>query len=367
MKVGILTFPNSTSFGAALQMYALYRAVEELGAEAEILNYHNAYMKAERHTGRVRGKSSIGGKLYLLLKNAMHCRQISGFRAFEKSLDRYPAKPVSDKHALPGLCERYSHVICGSDQVWNPNITDTDLSYFLDFCDCDTKRISYAPSFGISEFSTEFQTKIKKELLQFKALSAREVEGQELIQALTGTDVPLVTDPTFLLTKAQWTQEERTCTKQKEPYILYYTVKSSKHLLQFARKLAEEKNMKLLVVGGNAVKQLKNRDSRLEYAWDLEPRQWLGLMHHADCVVTNSFHGTAFSLIYEKDFYLELSSETNSRLRQIVRTAAVEDRVVGEGCAAWDSHIDYTRVMEKLEPLKKSSKEYLKAAITDVK
>lgn len=365
MKVGILTFPNSTSFGAALQMYALYRAVEEIGAQAEIINYFSAYMKAERHTGRQQSGSQLKRRLRLWGRKLMHAKQFSGFRAFEASMARYPQKPVTDKAALPTLSARCSHVICGSDQVWNPHITDTDLSYFLDFCGENTKRVAYAPSFGISEFSEPFKAAIKQELLRFDSLSVREPEGQTMLEQLLDRPVQIVCDPTFLLTKEQWSAEARPCPKEKQPYILYYTVKSSKTLLPFALKLAEEMNTKVLVVGGNAVKQLKNKNPRLEYAYDLEPRQWLSLVKNAQCVVTNSFHGTAFSLIFQKEFYLEQSSDTNSRLRQIIQLAGLPERVVGEGCAPWDAHIDYAAVAARFAPLIAGSKEYLKAAVTD--
>lgn len=362
MKIGIMTFPNSTSFGASLQMYALYRAVERLDVQAEIINYHNAYMKAERHTSAMQGNKKLK-KIRLWAKHMLHFGQIQKFRRFERSMPCYPKRPICQKQKLRQLSDRYDGVICGSDQVWNPNITDTDMSFFLDFCGENTKRISYAPSFGITEFTEEFQNSIQKELHTFHALSVRETEGQQLLHRLMQKQVPVVLDPTFLLDKGDWTALEKPHAAAKEGYILYYTVRSSKSLLRFCLDLADKTHKKVVIVGGNFLRQLGNRDKRICYARDIGPEQWLYLMHHAQYVVTNSFHGTAFAIHYQKDFFLEYSSTTNSRLQQIIGAAKLENRVVGPNVASWDEKIDYTWVESSLEHIKTQSVSYLKEAI----
>lgn len=359
MKIGIMTFPNSTSYGAVLQMYGLYRGVEQLGAEAEIINYHNSFMKAERHTAAVQRS----GALRLWARHVMHARQFRGFRKFEKTMKLYPCKPIVDPAALRALDQRYDGVICGSDQVWNPNITDSDLSFFLDFCGDNTKRIAYAPSFGIREFSEDFRGRIKGDLNKFHSLCAREQEGKLLLEQLTGRQVPLVLDPTFLLTEQDWTALEQKHPAAQGEYILYYTVFSSESLLRFCLELAEKENKKIVFIGGNPIKQLCNKNKRIRYACDVTPGQWLYLMHRASCVVTNSFHGTAFSIHYKKNFFLELSSNTNSRLEQIIRTTGLENRVVGPDCADGSAPVDYSQVQELLAPAKAVSVEYLKGAI----
>ena len=359
MKLGILTFPDATSYGAVLQMYALYRAAEKLGAQPEIIHYHNSFMKAQRHTTAMQGTGRLKKKLKLCAKNLMHCRQKQAFRRFNAQLRLYPRRPISDPEALYTLKDRYDGVICGSDQVWNPDITGFDKRYFLDFCGEHTKRISYAPSFGITEFSPQFRDGITEHVRRFDLLSAREAHGRDLLRQLTGRDVPMVLDPTFLLSREDWMQLEEKHPAAREPYILYYTVLRSDTLLRFCLQKAREEHLKVVFVGGNPIKQLKNKE--VEYAYDLSPGQWLYLLHHADCVVTNSFHGTAFSIHYEKNFYLEMSSLTNSRLQQIVDTAGLQDRVVGPACGSGD--IDYDLVRRRIAPEKEASLAYLKKAV----
>jgi hypothetical protein len=345
MKVGILTFPNSISYGATLQMFALYHTVNKLGHEAEIINYHNAYMKDEKHVNNS-NLSPFKRKLKKAVKKGLHLRIYKEFVNFEKGkMKLYPTKPFTEKARLAEVGKRYNAVICGSDQVWNPDITGGDLSYFLDFCDANTKRVAYAPSFGHSEFSDDFQNAICGDLKKFHALSAREAPGQTLVSKLTGKDVPLVCDPTFLLSADDWTSLEKAHPAAKGEYILYYTVRSSESLWKQCKAFAKEKGLKIVVVGGNLLKQWKEKDGQIQYAVDIGPEQWLYLLHHARYVVTNSFHGTAFSINYHKDFYVEFSSLTNSRLEQITQALGLTDQIV----VSVHDYVTYEKIMNLLK------------------
>jgi len=364
MKIGIMTFPNMTSYGCTLQMYALYRAAERFGAEAEIVNYRNEYMKARRHTTAGRGKSAIKSALRVTATKALHLRQILAFRSFERRMVRYPARVTSEKARLAEAAKRYDGIICGSDQVWNPLITDTDLSFFLDFCGPDTKRIAYAPSFGISEFSDEFTEMIRPELEKFHHLSVREEVGARYVESLVNKPTEIVLDPTFLLNREEWTELEKPHYMANERYVFCFPVRKSAALIQFGLELAKKKHAALVVVEGNFLTQLRNRNSGIKYALDISPEEWLYLMHHADCVVTNSFHGAAFAIHYQKDFFLECSSaKANSRLEQLAAFCGLESRVIRDGCDGPDTHIDYDNVEARIAPARQASLDYLKRSI----
>lgn len=367
MKVGVMTFPHSTSCGAVLQMYALCCAVEKLGHSAEAIHYHNAFMKAGKHT-----RSTSSGKYFLQLmrfcaRSVLHRRLERAFREFEnRFVPLYPEKSFSDKKKLSLADKRYDAVICGSDQVWNPDITDRDLSYFLDFCTERTGRIAYAPSFGVEDLEEEYAASVRKELMQFAALSVREASGQTLISRLTGKDAPVVLDPTMLLEAAEWNALEQPHPLAQGEYILYYTVRSSGSLWASCRALSEKTGMKIVVVGGNAIKVMRNRDPMVAYAVDASPAEWLYLIRHARYVVTNSFHGTAFSAIYRKDFYVELSSATNSRLSHVVRELGLRDRIVSGGLCDGGTACDYAKAEEVLPTLQAASLAYLHQALNEV-
>ncbi len=356
MNVGIFTFPNSTSYGAALQMYALYHTVETLGHTPEVINYQNTYMKEQKHIRSSTWLRQTAGKL-------LHHRVYRNFRNFEKNLmTSYPRRAITDSKELYKLTERYDAVICGSDQVWNPDITGRDLSYFLNFCDADTRRVAYAPSFGISEFSNGFANAIRDDLEKFHALSVREAPGQALIFGLIGKDVPLVCDPTLLLAAEDWAQLEKPHPAAQGAYILYYTIRSSATLWNKCKAFAKENGLKIVVIGGNPLKKWKKRDEQICYAVDIAPEEWLYLLHHARYVFTNSFHGTAFSINYHKDFYVEFSSLTNSRLEQITRTLELQAQIVGEGEVS-GAAVDYTAADRVLTQMRNASMDYLMGAL----
>jgi hypothetical protein len=364
MKVGILTFPNSKSFGASLQMYALYRAIKNFGYDVEIINYQNKFMKSARHVSG----DSISKRIRLCISHLIHIRQKNAFLSFEKSyMNKYPSKCFTDANKLMEIANRYGAVICGSDQVWNPDITGNDINYFLSFCGENTKRIAYAPSFGVEALNEEFGSAIRAELMKFDALSVRENSGIDLVKQLIGKESTLVTDPTFLIPSNEWSAIEKKHPMAKGEYILYYTIRSSKNLWRQCKALSEKTGLRIIRVGGNPIKRIKNREDMIDYACDLSPSEWLSLVHNARYVVTNSFHGTAFSIIYHKDFYLEFSSLTNSRLKQITELAGLEERVLKDGVEIVPSSIDYISVDERLSGIKNKSSDYLKNALSEAK
>lgn len=365
MKIGILTFPNMTSYGCTLQMYALYRAVEQLGAEAEVINYRNEYMKARRHTTAGRTGSALRSKLRVAATKALHIRQILAFRSFEQKMKLYPRQVINNRAKLAEAGKRYSGVVCGSDQVWNPLITDTDLSFFLDFCGPETRRIAYAPSFGISEFSDDFTRKIYPELEKFDHLSVREAVGVRYVESLVNRKVETVLDPTFLISREEWMALEKPHPLAQGSYIFCFPVRKSAALVRFGRELAERMDATLIIVEGNLLTKLRNRDKRIQYALDISPEEWLYFVHHARYVVTNSFHGAAFSIHYQKKFYLECSSKkANSRLEQLAELCGLQNRIIRDGCGLWDAAIDYKAVEDRLLPARQASLDYLKQSIT---
>lgn len=360
MRIGIVTFPESTSFGATLQMYALYSAVKRLHADAEVLNYQNEYMRKGLHT-----HASQQSTVKNLCRQALHIRQKLAFRRFEKEMKLYPRRTLHDPATLPEVSRRYDAMICGSDQVWNPDVTGADMSYFLDFCFPETRRIAYAPSFGLASLPKDFEDKVSQELAKFRYLSVREEDGRRLIEKMLHQNVSVVTDPTFLLRQEDWADVEQQHPLAQGEYILYYTVHSSRSLERFCKELAAKKHMKVIRIGGNFISQMKKRGSMAEDACDIGPREWLSLMRNAHCVVTNSFHGTAFALNFQKDFYVEFSSTANGRMENLIRMTGLQSRVVRDGKtdAAADEHIDYQAVNEGLDAARALSWEYLRRAV----
>lgn len=363
MKVGILTFPNSVSYGACLQMIALQNTVRRMGHEVEIINYHNPYMKAEKHTDK--GRNPLKRAVQRYVRLLLHRRLYRNFRRFEQQyVTYYPVCAFTEVKRLPEIGQRYDAVICGSDQVWSPYITNTDISYFLDFCDETTKRVAYAPSFGVVKFPAGFEERIAPELQKFHALSARELPGKEMVERLTGRETTMVVDPTWLVDAADWVAMEQPHPAATGDYVLYFVVNQSSELLARCKDFAKQHGLKVVIVGGNPITAAKNKDPMLSYALDVGPDQWLYLVHHAQYVFTNSFHGTAFSVLFERNLYVQVPSHNGSRLRQVLESFGMEDREVREGEELTESAVNYERARTTFAQLKEQSLTYLKNALT---
>lgn len=342
-------------------MYALYRTIAEMGHDVELIHYQNSWMKKALHTAQMQNSSGISRRIKRCAKRLIHHRLFRVFRRFERKMVCFPGRLVTDRRKLPEIAKRYDAVVCGSDQVWNPDITGYDLSYFFDFCGSDTKRISYAPSFGVEKLPEQFAQAAAEELRRFAAVSVREEEGFALVGEMIGSTATLVLDPTFLRDRAQWEAEEEPYFTQCEDYILYYPVRSTGCSWSYCEGLAERTGLKILKIGGG----LKDRSTeKVRYLKDVSPGELLYLIHHAKYVVTNSFHGMALAINYRKDFFVELSSATNSRMAQLVRSFGLESRVIKDAQTALPLETDYSTTNEMLPKWKEQSLQFLRDALT---
>lgn len=357
MRVGTLTFPGSPSHGAALQMYALWKVLHDLGCDVEVINYstdiviHNRNKKLHYSTLK-KVKNSV---IRLIIKNSS-----TSFQNFESKVLKYPIKAINTPAGISAVADRYDRIIVGSDQVWNPIVTGNDMNFYLKFIQDSRAKSTYAPSFGSDDVADEDKEEIAKYLSDITYLCARETQGAQIIKNLTGRDVPVVLDPTFLIEKMQWETLEKK-PKYKKEYVLFYNIKPSPSLRAFAQKLADENNLILVTIGGG-VRDKFNPNKHPEFG--VGPAEFLGLINNAKYVVTNSFHGTAFSIIYRKNFYVEYSTDTNSRLINIINTLDLKECVVTENTSVSNPvSVDYSKSEILLEQNIKNSMDYLKTII----
>lgn len=357
MKVGTLTFPNSPSHGAALQMYALWKTLIDLGCDAEVINYTTDIVIHSRNKSV---PLSLKSKLKSIIFKAILKSNTSSFRDFESLIAKYPNKPISCVSDINSIADRYDRIIVGSDQVWNPVVTGNDMNFYLKFLNDSSVKASYAPSFGNDDVAAEDKAEISLLLSDFKYLCAREKQGADIIKSLTGREVPIVLDPTFLVDCEHWKTIE-TKPKYKKDYVLFYNIKPSKSLLAFAQRLADANNCILVTIGGRVADKF---NPKKHPAFGVGPSEFLGLISNAKYVVTNSFHGTALSLIYNKNFYIEYSTDTNSRLINLANIFGFKDNIVNDNT---DVHhpisVDYDHINKVLNIEKEKSLEYLRSII----
>ena len=355
MKVGILTFPHSPSLGAMLQMRALYHVVHELGHEVEIINYVSNKVNHQQ-IQPVTPKSLLIKVLSCLFLKSSNL----SYQDFENKLDMFPELPTCSEEGLKDIAARFDRIVVGSDQVWNPVVTGHDLNFYLKFCKDGRQKVSYAASFGYAHADKEHEAEIAELLNDFAHLSVREQDGQDIIEKLTGRKATLVLDPT-LLVQADYLRGVMKQTKREKKYVLFFCIKPSPKLYSQAQAYADAHGYELVTIGGR-MKDRFNPKKHPEYG--VGPKEFLGLVDMAECVFTNSFHGMAVSIALHSDFYVEFSSDTNSRLINLTHMLRLQERVIGKDIPE-ERDIDYDKVEELLAVRRELSMNYLKMALTE--
>lgn len=373
MKVGIVTFQRVNNYGTVLQMYALYKTVQDMDITCDVIDYQRNNIKDVivwqknkiRHilTGHP-DKQLYGNwefvKIMILevFLNSFAKKEFNGFReliSFSRNVDKKTIKELNSE---------YDVFISGSDQVWNCGRINLDATYMLDFVTNAQKKISYAASFGFKEIPDKYRERYKKILQDYRKVSIRETDGIRIYNDLTGrNDAVRALDPSMLLDIEEWEAVARE-EPESEPYVLVYQLGSSKNLLKFASELAENHNCKLL-----ALPHAFGVNIKAKWCLGKGPREWLGLFLKAKYIVTNSFHGTAFSINFNKDFFVEVSEKRSrvaiqSRVYNLLDIFHLESRIIKGGYnKIVDVQIDYSAVNEQLASLREDSKKYLENAL----
>lgn len=342
MQIKTLTFHNAINYGAVLQAYALPAKIKELG-------YEDVYLYDYRNTKIDNSykifKKGVGLK-GMIMQVAVMPLKIIKYRKFKRFIKKYI--PTSNKVNDDDL------FIVGSDQVWNYRASDFDKTFFLDFVRNKENKNSYASSFGFSKIPDEYRLEYKELLSEFKNISVREKTGNKIINGLLGHDVTEVVDPVLLIDKEKWGKIAGT---RKDKYILMYLMAKTDSIMEFAKKLSEQTGLKVYYINDYAFSNNKN----IVVKRCVGPIEWLNLFYNAEYVVTNSFHGTAFSICFNKNFFVELlpdGFDVNSRLTDVLDTYGLSDRIINNSeCST--KNIDYNKVNSLVKREKQRSIDYL--------
>jgi len=352
MKIGIITYHRALNYGAVLQTYALQRFLKSMNIDCDVIDYACPYI--ENFYKPIKASPVKAPKAFL--KEAAYCPLNRKKRDnFDSFINKFVglSRRVSTERELKSLNGEYDCFITGSDQVWNCKWNGFDRAYFLDFADSG-KKYSYAASFGFDSIPEEHRDEYKRLLADFQGLSVREKTGKTILDGLFERNVNVNIDPSCLLTKEQW-QEASTAPNGDGGYVLVYLLDKSDALIEYAKRIAESRHLKVKFIA-DAIK--KKYD--FEYCGFLSPSEFVGLFANADYVVTNSFHGLMFSVIFEKEFclqYQQNSGAPNSRLKDFITDYGLEGRLL-ENISGEAEEIDYNAVKAKLEIEKKRSRAY---------
>jgi hypothetical protein len=385
-KIGILTLQNSNNFGAMYQAYALQQYLKGLGHDVFIINY-----EMTRDSHRLNFYVSHFFSLLLKLYNrGFYIKKILG-RSNSKPLNKnaktkYAAifsefrdkylkitKSEYDYIKLSNSSPQADVFICGSDQVWAADFLFTSPAYLLGFVRGKTKKVSYAPSFGKKTLEYYLKKTFKKHINDFDSISVRENSGKEIISALSGLTAQVVLDPTLLLSKSGYASLINYSYIPDKPYLLVYVLNQEEDLMKWTIKMVNYVKEK---TGYKVIYVTTNSGDEVPSEWNTiypTPNQFLGLIDKATLVMTNSFHGTVFSLIMEKNFismardkYLD---KQNLRIKGLTKELGVENRFLEPYSKTQimssflETDIDYKKVNKALAPLRDKSYRFLENAI----
>ena len=363
-KIGIITVHRNVNYGANLQAYASCKYINNLGFDAEIIDYYpkeidkdNYLFSWLKHSYDCGKSKSIFHNLKLIIALILSApdknKRLKSFYAFRKNHCKQSVKYENFDDIANG---GYTDVVCGSDQVWNPDITDgINPFYFGDILGV-TNKISYAASLGKAEYNETDEQKAVELIRNIDYVSVREEKSVDYIKSISGKKVIDVCDPVFLLEKEEYEKIAQPI-KVKEPYLLVYSVISNPQMLSVAKKYAEQNGLTLVEICQN-----KNRRSKHLQLSAATPEEFLGAINNAETVITNSFHGTAFSIIFNKNFYVFDNKLRKGRISNLLSKAGLENRIVEDEIKELEP-IDYDKVNNSLGVFIDSSKEFLLTAL----
>ena len=349
MRIGILTLHRALNYGAVWQCYALKTSCEKLGHSVQTIDFnpfgHYTYKGFLRHRPD---------------KALAYVRNFTFFNSF---VDKF-LNPTPHTESHEWISENQPDVdavIVGSDTVWCPLVVGPFYnSYLLDFLSEDKLRISYAASWG-GVFADANLDKYREELSKFKAISIREPQFIKETSNLAGKEVVDVCDPSLLLIKEDYIALEKKKHKPKK-YIVVFDLADSEFVKESALKIKKELRLPIVNLSGKI------------YSWadvnyfGLRAQEWIYLMHNAEFVCTNSFHGTAFAIIFEKPFYCcnvqhGGRSKTNGRVENLLNQVGLMDRYIKDVSEITSYKVDYNSVRSNINHYRERSFNWLKKAL----
>lgn len=355
-RIGVITFHRAINYGAVLQTYGLITTLNTISPGCKVIDYRGE--RLENHYKPIylpKNKNKLTSLAKCMIKYPIAVKRRKVFDEFV-SKNIPVTEEIYDDNTIANANESFDSYITGSDQVWSPKTVGFDPAYFLTFADTQQKN-SYAASFGVREIPAELRDEYKKRLDGYSHISVREDSAVPLVKGLIPDSQPeRHIDPSLLLDAAQW---GKLAAKPKDRgYVLLFTVNMPKKLIAFARSLAAAKGLKMIYINEKPIFCEKG----IEYRRTASPEEFLGLIENADYVVTNSFHGTAFSINFRKSFYVELDTKggRNTRAESLMKILGINGREITECTySGSDSSIDWDHAEQVLSEERKKALSYL--------
>ena len=363
MKICTITCHDVYNVGASLQAYALQTYLKSLGHDVKIIDYKPDYLSKHYRldiVGNPKYDKPFLKQAYLLAKLPGRLHMLPRKRAFDSFTAKYLdlTKRYASNEELKKEPPEADAFLAGSDQIWNPLFPNgKDPAFYLDFA-LHGIRASYAASFAVDEFPQELREVTAQYLKRFDYIAVREKSGLSVLKTLGITNAVTVLDPVFLLDRAQWEAMAERPEGCEAPYLLVYDFDNSPAVRKLAGRIAAERGLHIYSV------------FKLPYAercFSLcGPENFLGLVQGADFVLSNSFHATAFSVIFEREFaVVERTEKINTRMRDFTTMLGLSDHMVTTETEI-PAGTDWTAVRRCLKDEIDHAKAYIDEVLRDV-
>ena len=366
MKIGIITMPLCANYGGTLQNWALQQVLKKMGHEPITLRFPVMYqgMSSLHYWSRVFpmqvlrfvAHKFVGGKYDMPLTIGSWKKSVSG-------MERFVDEHINVTEYLPNLSmedvRRYGveALVVGSDQIWRPVMYDAVKYYFLGFTgDSNILRVAYAPSVALDKwpYKEEVTVKLRELIKKFSAVSVREESSVQLVKDNLGVDAQWVLDPTMLLKKEDYIDVCKNEPESNEPFVFAYILDMTDEKRQMAEKTAKTLGCGVRYLSADKVK----KEDTIE--------KWLANFRDAKYVITDSYHGTVFSLIFQKQFYTFYNTyRGNARMDSLKKISGLEDRFITVPVESLGREIDYADVEERVEKMRVGSVEYLAGVLKE--
>lgn len=375
-SVGIITYHGADNYGSVLQAFALQKTIAKFPEiDCNVINYISEAQK------QMYGIYFKNNSIKNLLKNAyiflfqrnVRLKKKKSFDSFRR--ERLTLLPVQSTVAMDELQkDAYDVLICGSDQIWNVSIPDFSPLYMLNGLNGE-KKISYAASMGglYKEFSDEQRKKIKGYLNSFDGISVRENVAKKMLQECGIHDIAVHLDPTFLVDKKAWISMMSNQVRTGD-YIFFYSVDYNEESVNIARWYSKHFHMPVVTMYTSWRSYFICRDG-IDWSGKTGVEDFLSLVYHAKFVLSGSFHGTVFSLIFNKPFFRIQKTNNgerviDDRVKSLFSHFDIEDREISisdyKEKADRIFDIDFETINRKIEYEKRISIEYLKTMFKEI-
>lgn len=371
-RVGIITLNGYSNYGNRLQNYALQNFIEMNGFECETIIdktiIDKSYLMQSKKSKFEKLLEKDFKQIYLALNNRInrkkiqliHLKREEIFKEFSKKYINETNFFIESGKIENKLEDRYDFFVSGSDQIWNPFSDFVSEISFLTFAKRH-KRISYAPSFGVYEIPKEERENYKKWLSEMNYISVREDAGAEIVKKLIGKEVPVVVDPTMILTKEQWlTIAKESKAKPQKKYLLTYLLGGgTKEYKQKIMKIAKKHDLDIVNLG-----DIKNLEHYIT-----GPSEFIDYINDASIFFTDSFHGCVFSMLLDTPFIVctrvgqDSKTSMESRIDTLLNKFELQNRRYSNLASINIFECDYTKSNELLEIERKKAWDYLSNAL----